>query len=459
MTEPLVLLDPRTGRRRGASTLSRASEVAGAVHACRSALPVWRALTPRARAERLTALADAIGSRAERFAAAERAGTGKPAAEAAGEVEQAVDLIRFYAQAARTELSPAAGGLLDGHESWVRWEPIGVVGVIVPWNYPLMMAVWRLAPALATGNTVVLKPAESTPDTALLMAELADGTLGSGVLTALTGDRTTGQLLVESDVDAVAFTGSVRGGTDVAVRAGLKRTSLELGGNCPVVVLPDAPEHAWTDIVAASVYNAGQSCAAPARVIVLAEHHDKAVEGLGAAMAAHTAGVHFGPLNNADQAARYDRILGTTRAKTVLRGEVEVPADEQNGFWRPAALLAGLPEDDPAITEEVFAPVLTVQPADSVEHAVELANSTSQALAASVWSSDLASALSLARRIDAGEVWVNCHLVQTAELPHGGRGASGHGTDLSVLALREYTRPKTITAALRALGASGGQQT
>ncbi|MEV0412682.1 aldehyde dehydrogenase family protein [Streptomyces sp. NPDC050448] len=445
----LVLLDPRTGRRRGESTLSRVSEVTDAVQACRSALPAWRALTPRERAQRLTALADAITSRAEQFAASERAGTGKPAAEAAGEVDQAVDLIRFYAQAARTELSPAAGGLLEGHESWVRWEPIGVVGVIVPWNYPLMMAIWRLAPALATGNTVVLKPAESTPDTALLLAELADRTLGSGVLTALTGDRTTGQLLVESDVDAVAFTGSVCGGTDVVARAGLKRTSLELGGNCPVVALPDAPEHTWTEIVAAAVYNAGQSCAAPARVIVLAEHYDEAVEQLGAAMGRHTAGVGFGPLNNADQAARYDRILAATGAKTVFRGEVDVPAEEQDGFWRPTALLAGLPEDDPAITEEVFAPVLTVQSADSVQHAVELANSMPQALAASVWTRDLATALTLTGRIDAGEVWVNCHLVQTAELPHGGRGDSGHGTDLSVLALREYTRPKTITAALR----------
>ncbi|MFE7334969.1 aldehyde dehydrogenase family protein [Streptomyces griseus] len=445
----LVLLDPRTGRRRGESVLSREPEVAGAVRASRSALGVWRSLTPRARAERLSALADAIGSRTEQFATSERAGTGKPVAEVADEVDQAIDLIRFYAQAARTELSPAAGGLLDGHESWVRWEPIGVVGVIVPWNYPLMMAVWRLAPALATGNTVVLKPAESTPDTALLLAELADRTLGSGVLTALTGDRTTGQLLVESDVDAVAFTGSVRGGTDVVARAGLKRTSLELGGNCPVVVLADAPEHTWTDVVAASVYNAGQSCAAPARVIVLDEHYDKAVEQLSAAMAAQTAGVDFGPLNNADQAAQYDRILSTTCAKRVVRGRVDVPAAERDGFWRPTALLAGLPQDDPAITEEVFAPVLTVQRADSVEHAVELANSMPQALAASVWSRDLASALTLTRRIDAGEVWVNCHLVQTAELPHGGRGDSGHGTDLSVLALREYTRPKTITAALQ----------
>lgn len=166
-------------------------------------------------------------------------------------------------------------------------------------------------------------------------------------------------------------------------------------------------------------------------------------------MAKRTAGVHFGPLNNADQAGRYDRILATTQAKSVTRGEVDVPAAERDGFWRPTALLADLPDDDPAVTEEVFAPVLTVQPVDDVARAVALANGQSQALAASVWSRDLASALDIASRIDAGEVWVNCHLAQTAELPHGGRRGSGHGTDLSVLALREYTRPKTVTAALR----------
>jgi acyl-CoA reductase-like NAD-dependent aldehyde dehydrogenase len=323
-----------------------------------------------------------------------------------------------------------------------------VVGVIVPWNYPLLMAAWRLAPALATGNTAVLKPAETTPDSAVLLADLAEQALGVGVLVTVTGDRATGRLLVKSDVDAVAFTGSMRAGMDVVAHAGLKRTSLELGGNCPVVVLPDAPEHTWRHIVSALVYNAGQSCAAPARVIVLRENYDAAVEGLGAAMAERTAGVHIGPLNNADQAARYDRILATTQAKKIVSGTIKVSHAEQDGFWRPTALLTDLPNDDPAVVEEVFAPVLTVQAVDDPDQAVTLANSLPQALAASVWSSDLVSALDITRRIDAGEVWVNCHLVQTAELPHGGRGASGHGTDLSVLAIREYTRPKTVTVAM-----------
>jgi betaine-aldehyde dehydrogenase len=445
----LTLVNPRTGYARGESALGRQAEVADAVWAAHVASGPWRELTPKARSKRLNVLADLLAANLAELANLEHAGTGKPADEIAGELDHVVDLFRFYAQAVRTDLAPAAGGLLDEHESWVRWEPLGVVGVIVPWNYPLLMAAWRLAPALATGNTVVLKLAETTPDTAVLLAQLAEEALGAGVLVTVTGDRTTGRLLVESDVDAVAFTGSVRGGMDVVARAGLKRTSLELGGNCPVVVLPDAPGSTWTDVVAAVVYNAGQSCAAPARVIVLREYYDTAAVGLGNAMAERTAGVHFGPLNNADQTARYDRILGTTQAKSVVRGEIDVPEAERDGFWRPTVLLADLPDDDPAVVEEVFAPVLTLQAVDDVAQAVALANSLPQALAASVWSRDLASALDVAGRVEAGEVWVNCHLVQTAELPHGGRRGSGHGTDLSVLALREYTRPKTVTALLR----------
>lgn len=442
------LIDPRTGRVRGEVALGREQDVANSVRASRSALQLWRALTPKTRARRLGELADLIVANLAELVALEQAGTGKSAEDALNELEQVVDLFRFYAQAARTDLTPAAGRLLDRHESWVRWEPLGVVGVIVPWNYPLLMAAWRLAPALATGNTVVLKPAETTPDSAILLEELAERSLGAGVLLTVTGDRKTGQLLVESGVDAVAFTGSVRGGVDVASRSRLKRTSLELGGNCPVIVLPDAPANTWSDLALASVYNAGQSCAAPARVIVLREFYDQAVAKLGAAMTDRIAGVHFGPLNNADQAAQYDRILGSTHAQTVVRGSLNLPAEEVGGYWRATALLAGLPDDDLAIMEEVFAPVLTVQAAENLEHAVALANSTSQALAASVWSQDLRSALEIAGRVNSGEVWLNCHLVQTAELPHGGRGDSGHGTDLSVLALREYTRPKTITAAL-----------
>ncbi|ROO90833.1 acyl-CoA reductase-like NAD-dependent aldehyde dehydrogenase [Actinocorallia herbida] len=438
------LIDPRTGLVRGRLTDS-GGDAAAVVARARAAAPAWAAFTPRDRARRLLALADRLDERASAYAAAEVAGTGKPAADAREEVEQAADLFRFYAGAVRAELGPGGGQLIDGHESWVRFEPLGVVAAIVPWNYPLMMAAWRCAPALAAGNTVVLKPAETTPDTALLLAEDAAILLGPGVLQTLTGGRECGTRLVEAEVDAVAFTGSGAGGLDVARRAGTRRISLELGGNCPVLVLPDAPERTWADLADAATYNAGQSCAAPARVIAVGSAYATAVAKLGAALAGRTAGRDFGPLNNAAQAERYDRLVDGAKAEVRTAGAVEA----DGGYFRPACLLAGLPDDDPAVTEEVFGPVLTVQPARDLDEALRLAGSVPQALAASVWTAALDTALHAARRLDAGETWVNCHLVQTAELPHGGRGASGTGTDLSVLALAEYRRPKTVTVNLR----------
>ncbi|MFI9117081.1 aldehyde dehydrogenase family protein [Streptomyces venezuelae] len=440
-----ALIDPRTGEPRGTAMCSRLPEVRAAVSGARAAVPGWRALTPKERSRRLDRLAALVEEHAEAYAARERAGTGKPAAEVAGEIEQVADLFRFFATAARTRTAPASGLLVAGHESWVRWEPVGVVGVVVPWNYPLLMAAWRCAPALAAGNTVVAKPAETTPDSLELLAEHAAAALGPGVLCHLPGDRETGRLLVASDVDMVAFTGSGRAGADVAVRAGTRRVSLELGGNAPAIVLPDAPADTWASLAEAVTYNAGQSCAAPARVITLAENYEAAVAGLTEALAARVAGRDFGPLNNPDQAERYDRLVAASGAKRNVAGTVAPEPGEEAGHWRPARLLADLPDDDPAVTEEVFGPLLTVQRAEGPAEALALANGVPQALAASVWTGDLSAALELTAALDAGETWVNCHLVQTAELPHGGRGASGHSTDLSTLALQEYQRPKTVT--------------
>lgn len=441
----LPLTDPRTGNVRLSLEIPDAQRVRAVVAAARSAQPGWAGLTTGERSRRLLRLAASIEDRSDEYVRAEQAGTGKPLPEAAGEIAQCVDLLRFYAGAIRTELTPGSGHRLPGRESWVRWEPLGVVAAIVPWNYPLPMATWRFAPALAGGNTVVLKPAETTPDTALLVARDAAEALGPGVLTTLPGDRQTGRLLVDSEVDAVAFTGSQAGGLDVAGRSGLRRVSLELGGNCPALVFPDAPPFTFQELVRASIYNAGQSCAAPARVITLPENHDEVVVGLGEAMAAHRAGTDFGPLNNLDQATRYDRIIEASHAGVQHRGKVAPDAGEAEGYWRPGCVLADLPPDDPAVREEVFAPVLTVQAAANREDLLRLANGVPHALAASVWSTSVDSALGVARLVEAGEVWVNCHLEQTAELPHGGRRASGSGTDLSVLAMAEYQRPKTIT--------------
>ncbi|MFD0312787.1 aldehyde dehydrogenase family protein [Streptomyces flavalbus] len=443
-----TLVNPRTGAVRGAAPVAREGEVRAAVGAARAAAPGWGGLTPGERARRLERLAALVTEHAAAYRARETAGTGKPDGETAGEVEQVADLFRFYAGAVRARSAPAAGRLVDGHESWVRWEPLGVVGVVVPWNYPLMMAAWRCAPALAAGNTVVAKPAETTPDTLQLLAEHAAEALGSDVLTALPGDRETGRLLVGADVDMVAFTGSAAAGADVAARAAGRRVSLELGGNSPALVLPDAPDDTFTQLVRACVYNAGQSCAAPARVITLTDNYETTVAHLAAAARECLAGRDFGPLNNPDQLARYDDIVARSAAGRHLVADLALGTGEEDGYWRPARILADLPDDDPAVVEEVFGPLLTVQRAADLDTAVALANGVPQALAASVWTRDLTTGLDLAGRLDAGEAWLNCHLVQTAELPHGGRGASGHGTDLSTLALHEYQRPKTVTARL-----------
>ncbi|MEH0970295.1 aldehyde dehydrogenase family protein [Micromonospora sp. CPCC 205546] len=442
------LVDPRTGRVRGTLTAAPAADIAQQVQTARAAQRDWGARTPADRAARLFALAALIESDVERFVAAEIAGTGKPVAEATGEVRTAADVIRFYAGAARAGIAPASGRLLPERESWVRWEPMGVVACIVPWNYPLLMAAWRIAPALAAGNAVLLKPAETTPDSAVLLQESAEAILGPGVLTVVPGDRATGRALVASEVDMIAFTGSAAAGLEVATSAGLRRTSLELGGNCPVLVLPGAPDYSYDAIVDACVYNAGQSCAAPARVIALSEHYDAVVQGLATAMSKRRAGVDFGPLNNADQAARYDRIVDESKGEAVVVAPTQIAAHETDGFWRPGRIIATHAQDDTAVAQEVFGPCLTVQPADDLDHAVRLANSTPHALAASVWGRDAGRLLRVAGAINAGEVWVNCHLEQTAELPHGGRGGSGHGTDLSTIALAEYQRPKTVTVRL-----------
>ncbi|MGK5637554.1 aldehyde dehydrogenase family protein [Streptomyces sp. URMC 126] len=449
-----MLTDPRTGRARphpAASGGGRgvAESAGAAVAAARRALPGWSGLTARERARRLLRFAAVLEDAAGEYAAAERAGTGKPFAEAAAEVAQCVDVIRFSAGAARADLAPAAGRRLPGRESWVRWEPLGVVAAVVPWNYPLLIAVWRFAPALAAGNTVVLKPAETTPDSALLAARHAHEELGPGVLTTLPGGRETGRRLVGHEgVDAIAFTGGRAGGLDVAARAGVRRVSLELGGNCPALVLPDAPAYTWERLAAACVYNAGQSCAAPARVLTPRSCYERTVAGLAGALAGRRAGADFGPLNSPEQLKRFDGLLAASRAGVRHVAPVAPAEDERDGYWRPATVLADLPDDDPAVCEEVFGPVLTVQAVPDTDALVRAANGVPHALAASVWGETVPEVLRLAGALDAGEVWVNCHLEQTAELPHGGRRQSGQGTDLSVLALAEYQRPKTVTVAL-----------
>lgn len=436
-----TLFDPRTGQARRVLLDADEADIERAVTAARAALSRWAGLTPRQRGDRLSGLAHVIEEAADELLAAEMAGTGKPLSEAHAELAQTADLFRFFAGAARAELSPAAGGLIAGHESWVRWEPLGVVAAVLPWNYPLLMLGWRCAPALAAGNTVVVKPAETTPDSALLLAEYATELLGPGVISVVPGGRETGRRLCEADIDAIAFTGSARAGNEVVASAGTRRVSLELGGNGPVIVLPDAPDTAWADLADATTYNAGQNCAAPARVIAVG-CAETVEEELGDALRQKVAGPDFGPLNNPAQVAHYDRLLcGESLAAA---GTVD-PGAPSDAYFRPTALVTDCRPHSAVVLDEVFGPVLTLQEVPTLDEAVRLANAVPQALAASVWTRAIDAALAIAPRLHAGEVWVNCHLAQTAELPHGGRGSSGTGTDLSVLALAEYRRPKTVT--------------
>lgn len=371
------------------------------------------------------------------LADAEALSTGKPAAQALAEVEAAIDVIAFYAGAARATVAPAAGTYMQGYFSSVLMEPLGVIGVILPWNYPMMMLAWRLGPILAAGNTAVVKPAVETPDSALAVGEIADRYLGPGIVEVTPGSDMVGRrLAVTRSLDGIAFTGSARAGYSVAAAVGVKPVSLELGGNGAAVVLPDAPADTARILMDASTYNAGQSCAAPARVIVVGKQPDF-IERLAVEAQSRNA-ADFGPLISTKALERVRLLISASDYKLGAMG----PRPEE-GYYFPATVL--LDAHGPVVTEEVFGPVLTVEHVDTVDEAVACANSVKQALGCSVHTTDHGTALSLAPRIAGGEVWVNCHLAQSPELPHSGRGGSGQGIDLSADALREYSRPKTIT--------------
>ncbi|MFI5608233.1 aminobutyraldehyde dehydrogenase [Amycolatopsis sp. NPDC051903] len=442
----LTLTDPATGEAFGTSVLSGQSEVDKAMTAAARAFRTWRRSTPAERQGALLRLADALETRAEEFAGAEVRETGKIRdVVLAEEIPECVSALRFFAGAARQLEGTAAGEYLDGHTSVIRREPVGVCAQIAPWNYPLMMAVWKIAPALAAGNTVVLKPAETTPSTAVLLARVAAEFFPAGVFTVLCGDRETGRALVRHPLtDLVSITGSTRAGIDVATvaAADLKRTHLELGGNAPLLVFPDVDiADTAARIVGAACYNAGQDCTAGSRVLVHADVHDEFVTELTKAAAAQRPGVDYGPLNSR---AQLDRVLGLL-ARLPAHARVETGGTAPGpGFQLSPTVVTGLHQDDELVQEEVFAPVLTVQAFTSEEQAIELANGVPYGLASSVWTRDVARVARVSRDLDFGCVWVNTHGPLTAEMPHGGFGHSGHGKDLSAYAFAEYTRVKHV---------------
>ncbi|MFD7081492.1 gamma-aminobutyraldehyde dehydrogenase [Streptomyces sp. NPDC059918] len=451
------VVNPATGEVYATAPLSGQADVDAAMAAAAAAFPGWRDTTPSERQKALLKIADAFEARADELVATESENTGKPLGlTASEELPPMVDQIRFFAGAARLLEGRSAGEYMDGMTSIIRREPVGVCAQVAPWNYPMMMAVWKFAPAIAAGNTVVLKPSDTTPASTVLMAEIIDSILPKGVFNVVCGDRETGKAMVEHSTPAMAsITGSVRAGMQVAESASkdVKRVHLELGGKAPVVVFEDADlAKAVEDIAVAGYFNAGQDCTAATRVLVHESIHDEFVTALAKAAADTKTGapddedVLYGALNNPNQLKQVAGFIERLPAHAKVEAGGHRVGDK--GYFYAPTVVSGLKQDDEIIQNEVFGPVITVQSFTDEAQALEYANGVEFALASSVWTKDHGRAMRMSKNLDFGCVWINTHIPLVAEMPHGGFKKSGYGKDLSAYGFEDYTRIKHVMTSL-----------
>ena len=459
--EVTELINPTTGEVFALAPASRGADIDRAYVSAQEAFMTWRDVTPSTRQTALLKIADVLEAHADELNELESVNTGKPiAVTATEEIPPMLDQIRFFAGAARMLEGKAAGEYMQGFTSFIRREPVGVIGQVTPWNYPMMMAVWKFAPAIAAGNTVVLKPSDTTPVTTIRMAELIaeSGALPPGVFNVVCGDRETGRALVEHKTPGmVSITGSVRAGINVAESAArdLKRSHLELGGKAPVVVFDDADVEAAAEWLAvAGYFNAGQDCTAATRMIVSDKIYDRFVAAMIEQARATSTTFDGGPTGSGfvppvNNAAQLERVMGfldrTPKHAQIVAGGVR---QGDRGYFLEPTVVADLHQDDEMIQQEIFGPVVTIQRFTDEADALAKANGVDYGLAASVWTTNVARALRMSKYIDAGAVWINTHIPIVAEMPHGGFKHSGYGKDLSMYGFEDYTRVKHVMASL-----------